>query len=96
MPLARAGIFPPNRLGPTGAPLQVNCLTCHQGLNKPLGGQAMIADYPYLRPAGYTAQPRPAAEQGVVQALGQPAAMTGRIDSPAAPPGSAPNQGPVR
>ena len=81
IPLAKAGVFPPNRLGPTGAPLQVNCLTCHQGLNKPLAGQSMIKDYPYLRPAGYLAQ-RPPAEQAVVRALQQPAAMTGSIRPP--------------
>ncbi|NJC05553.1 photosynthetic reaction center cytochrome c subunit [Sphingomonas kaistensis] len=84
-PLARAGVFPPNRLGPTGAPLQVNCLTCHQGVNKPLGGVSMIKDYPYLRPAGYNPQPRTAAEQGVVRALQQPAAMTGQVSPPNAP-----------
>lgn len=82
IPLAQAGVFPPNRLGPTGAPLQVNCLTCHQGVNKPLGGQSMIKDYPYLRPAGYVARPPSPAEQGVVRALEQPAAMTGRINPP--------------
>jgi photosynthetic reaction center cytochrome c subunit len=85
IPLAQAGVFPPNRLGPTGAPLQVNCLTCHQGLNKPLGGVSMIKDYPYLRPAGYVARPPSPAEQGVVRALQQPAAMTSRINPPNAP-----------
>jgi photosynthetic reaction center cytochrome c subunit len=85
LPLAKAGVFPPNRLGPTGAPLQVNCLTCHQGVNKPLGGQSMINDYPYLRPAGYVPNPPTAGEQGVVKALQQPAAMTSRINPPTAP-----------
>ncbi|GAA4036305.1 photosynthetic reaction center cytochrome c subunit family protein [Sphingomonas rosea] len=85
LPLARAGVFPPNRLGPTGQPLQVNCLTCHQGLNKPLGGKSMIPDHPYLRPAGYVPNPRPAAEQGVVAALRQPQAMAPRISPPNAP-----------
>lgn len=85
IPLARAGIFPPNRLGPTGQPLQVNCLTCHQGINKPLGGHSMIPDHPYLRPAGYSPTPRPAAEQGVVNALRQPGTMAGRISPPNAP-----------
>jgi photosynthetic reaction center cytochrome c subunit len=85
VPLANAGVFPPNRLGPTGAPLQVNCLTCHQGVNKPLAGQSMIKDYPYLRPAGYVPNPPTPAEQGVVKALQQPAAMTSRINPPTAP-----------
>lgn len=82
MPLAQAGTFPPNRLGPAGQPLQVNCLTCHQGVNKPLGGVSMINDYPYLRPAGYVPRPPSQAEQGVVRALQQPKAMTGRISPP--------------
>lgn len=85
LPLAQAGVFPPNRLGPTGAPLQVNCLTCHQGVNKPLGGQSMIKDYPYLRPANYAAKPPSPAEQGVVRAFQQPAAMAGSIGAPNAP-----------
>lgn len=85
IPLAKAGVFPPNRLGPTGAPLQVNCLTCHQGVNKPLGGQSMIKDYPYLRPAGYVPNPPSPAEQAVVRAIRQPEAMAGRIGAPNAP-----------
>jgi photosynthetic reaction center cytochrome c subunit len=37
------------RLGPMGDPLKVNCQTCHQGYNKPLGGVSMLADNPALR-----------------------------------------------
>jgi photosynthetic reaction center cytochrome c subunit len=37
------------RLGPLGDPLKVNCQTCHQGYNKPLGGVSMLADNPALR-----------------------------------------------
>jgi photosynthetic reaction center cytochrome c subunit len=36
------------RLGPLGDPLKVNCTTCHQGLNKPLGGYSMLKDNPSL------------------------------------------------
>jgi photosynthetic reaction center cytochrome c subunit len=43
-------IFPANRKGVMGDPYKVNCLTCHQGANKPLGGMAVLNDYPYLRP----------------------------------------------
>ena len=46
-----APVFPANRKGPAGDPLKVNCATCHQGLNKPLGGVSMLPDYPYLRAA---------------------------------------------
>ncbi len=43
------GVFPAHRLGPTGDPFKVNCETCHQGANKPLGGVSMLADNPSLR-----------------------------------------------
>lgn len=43
-------VFPPNRLGPTGDVAKANCTTCHQGVNKPLLGQSMLKDYPYLAP----------------------------------------------
>jgi len=44
-------VFPANRKGPAGDPYQINCLTCHQGQAKPLGGQSMLGDYPYMRAA---------------------------------------------
>jgi photosynthetic reaction center cytochrome c subunit len=37
--------FPAHRLGPTGDVAKVSCATCHQGVNKPLGGLAMAKDY---------------------------------------------------
>lgn len=42
------GVFPPNRLGPTGDVAKINCSTCHQGVNKPLYGAPMARDYPEL------------------------------------------------
>lgn len=81
-PLARAGIFPANRLGPMGDPYQVNCLTCHQGQNRPLGGQPMINDYPYLRPA---AAQVPLQRNPVERAIDQPGSMTTRVNPPNAP-----------
>ena len=42
-------VFPANRLGPMGDPYKVNCTTCHQGLNRPMGGARMVADYPGLQ-----------------------------------------------
>jgi photosynthetic reaction center cytochrome c subunit len=42
------GTFPAERLGPTGDVAKVNCGTCHQGVNKPLGGLAMAKDWPGL------------------------------------------------
>lgn len=40
--------YPSNRLGPSGDAPKVFCATCHQGLNKPLGGAPMLKDYPSL------------------------------------------------
>lgn len=42
------GEFPANRLGSQGDPFKVNCMTCHQGANKPLGGVSMLNDHPAL------------------------------------------------
>lgn len=55
-----APIFPADRKGPMGDPYKVNCLTCHQGKNKPLGGVQMAKEYPGIwrttaRPAAVTA-----------------------------------------
>jgi len=44
-----SGMLPPHRIGPTGEGRKVNCTTCHQGVNKPLGGLAMAKDYPSLQ-----------------------------------------------
>jgi len=41
-------VFPANRKGPQGDVLKVNCLTCHNGVNKPLGGFSMAKEYPEL------------------------------------------------
>lgn len=37
-----------HRLGPTGDVGKVNCVTCHQNVNKPLYGAPMLADHPEL------------------------------------------------
>jgi photosynthetic reaction center cytochrome c subunit len=41
-------VFPANRKGPEGDPYKANCATCHNGLNKPLGGFSMAKSYPEL------------------------------------------------
>jgi photosynthetic reaction center cytochrome c subunit len=43
------GVWPANRLGPAGDPKKVYCATCHQQINKPLGGYPMLKDYPGLK-----------------------------------------------
>jgi photosynthetic reaction center cytochrome c subunit len=48
--------FPATRLGPTGDVAKVYCATCHQGVNKPLGGLEMAKLYEGLQglPKGAT------------------------------------------
>ena len=41
--------YPENRLGPTGDAPKLSCATCHNGVNKPLYGAKMAADYPSLQ-----------------------------------------------
>ena len=57
--------FPANRKGVHGDVAKVNCLTCHQGVQKPLYGAAMAKHYPELLtaspPAGAASAPAPAA-----------------------------------
>ena len=43
-----AGVFPPNRLGPTGDVPKLNCATCHQGAYKPLYGANILNGHPGL------------------------------------------------
>ena len=57
--------FPTNRKGVHGDVAKVNCLTCHQGVQKPLYGAAMAKAYPELLTvspvAGAASAPAPAA-----------------------------------
>jgi photosynthetic reaction center cytochrome c subunit len=55
-----ASVFPAHRKGPMGDTLKANCATCHQGVNKPMGGVSMIADYPSLKGSRYDAAKAPA------------------------------------
>ncbi len=43
-----AGVFPAQRLGPTGDVAKVSCATCHQGAYKPLYGASLLKDHPVL------------------------------------------------
>ncbi|MCE9656968.1 MAG: photosynthetic reaction center cytochrome c subunit [Burkholderiales bacterium] len=43
-----AGVFPANRLGPTGDVPKLNCATCHQGAYKPLYGADILKGHPGL------------------------------------------------
>lgn len=57
-------VFPAHRLGKAmGDAPKVNCATCHNGVFKPLFGQAMAKDFPSLRgPAPDGAAPARATE----------------------------------
>ncbi len=54
---ALMGVWPANRLGPAGDPKKVVCATCHQQINKPLGGYPMLKDYPGLKGPYHSADP---------------------------------------
>ena len=41
-------VLPDHRLGPMGTGQQINCTTCHAGVNQPLGGLVMTDNYPSL------------------------------------------------
>ncbi|MBC2668512.1 photosynthetic reaction center cytochrome PufC [Novosphingobium piscinae] len=60
-----ATVFPAKRKGTEGDPFKVNCTTCHQGKNKPMGGAQMAKDYHALwgetTPAVMAAPAAPAA-----------------------------------
>jgi photosynthetic reaction center cytochrome c subunit len=60
--LPLTGVFPPNRLGPQGDVPKAVCSTCHNGVNKPLGGISMLQDHPELAGPPEMASGMPAAE----------------------------------
>lgn len=81
-----APIFPANRKGPLGDPYKANCLTCHQGQAKPLNGQSMIADYPYLHPPGVAAiSVQSPADAIISEVLAEPEEMTDESGVPVPP-----------
>jgi photosynthetic reaction center cytochrome c subunit len=43
-------VYPQDRLGPSGDAPKAYCMTCHQGVNKPLGGADAVGAFPSLRP----------------------------------------------
>ena len=63
-----AGVYPANRLGPTGDAPKANCGTCHQGAYKPLYGASMLATHPEL--AGVRATVTPAVPGPEVSSTG--------------------------
>lgn len=83
-----ASVFPANRKGPHGDPYKVNCMTCHQGLSKPLAGASMRDQAPSLwqpapaaPPAAGTMPeqaPVPASSEATRKAFENPQAITRR------------------
>jgi len=54
-----ASTLPPFRHGPKGDGPKLDCMTCHQGVNKPLYGQSMLKDYPALVEHAVSSAPTP-------------------------------------
>ncbi len=52
-----APVFPDYRKGPQGDVAKVNCVTCHQGVYKPLYGVSMAKDFQELRTVSSSAHP---------------------------------------
>ena len=63
-----AGVYPANRLGPTGDVPKANCATCHEGAYKPMYGASMLATHPEL--AGVRATLTPAVPGPELSATG--------------------------
>ncbi len=77
---ALGSVWPANRLGPAGDPKKVYCATCHQGVNKPLGGYPMLKDYPALKGPETVAAPAPPVAAAPVTAAA-PAAPVAAADT---------------
>lgn len=77
------GTYPPEDLGPLGDAPKAFCATCHQGLNKPLGGVSMLKAHPEL------AAPGPSAARDMV-APAKAGAAPGKDDAAPARDGAVP------
>ena len=64
-------VLPDNRKGVMGDAYKVNCTTCHQGQNKPLGGAKMAADYPALWQASAAQVPVADADEETEEGAGE-------------------------
>jgi photosynthetic reaction center cytochrome c subunit len=67
--------LPAERLGPSGDAPKANCATCHQGVNKPLQGVAMVAGYPELVGKGAA----PATSAAPAASAAAPAPLSGTL-----------------
>jgi photosynthetic reaction center cytochrome c subunit len=75
--------WPAQRLGPHGDGAKLACATCHNGVYKPLYGQAMAKDYPALYPGGMGSAtemaPPPAGDTTAAAPSADAAAPTGVV-----------------
>jgi photosynthetic reaction center cytochrome c subunit len=85
--------FPAHRLGVTGDVAKVNCATCHQGVNKPLGGLAMAQGFPGLMTTAAQVPAAPAAAAPVAAPAAAVVPVVAAPTVPAPPPAAA--AGPV-
>ncbi len=72
-------VFPDNRKGQLGDVAKVGCVTCHQGVNKPLNGAQMLAEYPELKKIGATVAVTAPPVAGAVTTAAAPANVLGKI-----------------
>jgi photosynthetic reaction center cytochrome c subunit len=94
--LPLAGTFPANRKGPTGDVAKVSCATCHQGVNKPLGGAVTAKGFPgLLAVAAPAAAPVAAAPATPAPATSVPVAATTPIAVAPAPAAAAATAAPA-
>jgi photosynthetic reaction center cytochrome c subunit len=85
-----AGVFPANRLGPTGDVPKANCATCHQGAYKPLYGADIVTGHPAMRSGVATAPAAADAASGPSGAVPNPEPTApGPGGAPGGPPPSA-------
>ena len=91
-----AGIFPANRLGPTGDVPKLNCATCHQGAYKPLYGANILNGHPGLTggvstvAAAADVPDGPAASMAPEPAAPGPGAPGAGVPAAPVPPGAPP------
>jgi photosynthetic reaction center cytochrome c subunit len=104
------GVFPPYRKGVEGDSPKVYCMTCHQGIYKPLFGVSMLTTFPELKgPPKTTAMlmdpyppPTPVSAPAAAPAApatppaAAPAAPVQTPVAPATPPAATPNAPPAQ
>jgi photosynthetic reaction center cytochrome c subunit len=81
-------VFPPYRKGVEGDSPKVYCMTCHQGIYKPLFGVSMLTTFPELK--GPPATTKALLDPYLPASAPAPAAAPAPTPAPVAPPAPAP------